>query len=102
VPFSSESDFLTGNGGADQFVLGDAQNYFYLGSGKSIITDFKRSDGDKVQLKGNASLYTESDVNWGVGTSALDTAIYKNGDLIAVLQDVSGSSFILNQDVVFV
>jgi Ca2+-binding RTX toxin-like protein len=105
---SSEYDTLTGGVGADTFELGNIfdsyydSNGLYTGDGYAIITDFKYQEGDKLQLKGNASLYTESDVNWGIGTPAFDTAIYKSGDLIALLQDVSGSNFILSLDSVFV
>ena len=74
----------------------------YEGSGYATISDFKWNQGDKIQLKGKSSLYTESDINFGVGSSALDTVIYKNNDVIGVLQDVSGSNFILNSDTVFV
>jgi Ca2+-binding RTX toxin-like protein len=105
---STEYDTLTGGLGADTFELGNSSdsyydsNGLYSGDGYAIITDFKYQEGDKLQLKGNASLYTESDENWGIGTSAFDTAIYKSGDLIALLQDVSGGNFILSLDSVFV
>jgi hypothetical protein len=59
-------DVLTGNGGADVFVLGDSRGRFYddgsaRNPGKSDyarITDFVT--GDKLQLKGSAGDYLQS------------------------------------------
>jgi hypothetical protein len=47
-------------------------------------------------------LYYTWDANYGVGTGALDKGIYHNGDLIAILQDVSGSGYIMSQDTVWI
>jgi hypothetical protein len=56
-------DQLTGGGGNDLFLLGDAQGHFYddglPGNGTTdmaILTDFNA--GDRIQLHGNASDYT--------------------------------------------
>lgn len=100
---TAEYDTLTGDVGADKFNLGSIFNSYYLGAGNALITDFKYLEGDTLVMQGNASLYTEADVIFaGVGTGAADTGIYKNGDLIAILQDVSGSNFILNLDTTFI
>lgn len=99
-----EYDTLTGNGGADTFVLGDKlRGVFYRlddlsnTSYYATITDFKRTDGDKIQVLGNQSNYIlEKDINL-VGGSAKDTLIYfKNNsgiNLIGVLQDTTNISF---------
>jgi Ca2+-binding RTX toxin-like protein len=93
---SSEYDTLTGGGGADRFALGDSSGSFYLGAGYATITDFQWSEGDKIQIYGSSSNYTlDKNSNWS-GSSALDTAIYKNGDLIAVVQD--STNVYLNYD----
>lgn len=101
------NEFLVGGGGndtleagveADTFILGDSSSDLYQGSDYALITDFKYWQGDKLQMRGSASQYSESDLNLGVGTGALDTGIYQNGNLVAVLQDVSGEGFILGLD----
>lgn len=79
--------------GADTFVLGDAFNVYYLGSQQALsrsanINDFRRSDGDKIQLKGSASQYTLSSGSAG-------TAVFTdNGnDLLAFVPSVTNLSF---------
>ncbi|MFC3124805.1 glycosyl hydrolase [Pseudoroseomonas globiformis] len=55
------NDILTGNGGADTFVIGKSR-------GHDTITDFTRSEGDKLLLTGfgnGASLSNDGDV-WSV------------------------------------
>ncbi len=83
-------DILTGGGNADKFVLGDAFSNHYLGSGFARITDFNKLENDKIQVKSygtnNANNYSLGTGNWG-GSSALDTGIYFQGDLIGVVQD---------------
>jgi Ca2+-binding RTX toxin-like protein len=101
----NEEDTLTGNGGADRFVLGDQlRGVFYTLDDESVwsyyarITDFKKKDGDKVQVVGNQSNYVlEKDINL-VGGSAKDTLIYfksnlGNTNLIGVVQDTTNISF---------
>jgi Ca2+-binding RTX toxin-like protein len=100
-----EYDTLTGNGGADRFVLGNQLlGVFYKLDDQSntdyyaTITDFKKKDGDKVQVVGNQSNYElEKDINL-VGGSAKDTLIYfkyNSGarNLIGVLPDTTNISF---------
>ena len=91
-------DTLVGGSGADQFYLGSEHyGYNYLGDGYAVIADFNRYEGDKLIMKGSTS-YSGGSGNYGVGTAALDTGIYLNGNLIAVLQDVSGSGYIMSRD----
>ncbi|MBD2459867.1 S8 family serine peptidase [Oscillatoria sp. FACHB-1407] len=90
-------DRLTGGSGADLFVLGDGIAVFYgdaVGAGAgladyAVITDFA-ADADRIQLYGNASLYS-------LGASPIatetGTAIYLNRvtspDLVAVIRGVN-------------
>ena len=43
-------------------------------------------------MKGSASDYRMTTGNWG-GTSAIDTALYKGNDCIALIQDTTNVSF---------
>ncbi|MGQ4650563.1 calcium-binding protein [Lyngbya aestuarii] len=92
---TSEVDTLTGGGGADTFGLGYTGSYTeikYLGSGYAIITDFNKYgywEGDKIRIGGSIDNYTLDKSQNFAGSSALDTAIYRYGDLIAVVQDTT-------------
>ncbi len=105
--FVDEYDTLTGGNGADTFEIGsfaDAYYYeegLYGADGYAVITDFNWLEGDKIQAHGSASDYNLTTSNWS-GTSALDTGIYYQGDLIAVVQDRSGSQILLPNDFNFV
>jgi Ca2+-binding RTX toxin-like protein len=88
----NELDTLTGGLGADQFQLGNAAGSFYLNSGGSsfaTILDFKAIEGDKIRVNGNVFGYTLDKTFNFSGGPALDTGIYKNGDLIGVVQDTT-------------
>lgn len=101
-----EVDALSGGAGADKFILGDSTSVFYtypgLASGNydyGVIVDFKASEGDKIQLKGNAGNYLLGiDTDGGFGTIAAETLIYQNtgntgsGNLVGIIQDVSNLS----------
>jgi len=98
-------DTLTGGTGADTFVLGDTDKSFYIDSSggrgdRAVITDFKQFEGDKIVLHGSAQDYRlEVSSSLGVGTAALDTAIYQGNDLIGIIQDnveqsLTSSSFV--------
>ncbi|MBD2540188.1 calcium-binding protein [Coleofasciculus sp. FACHB-SPT36] len=84
-----EYDTLSGGSEGDTFVLGTASSVSYLGTGYATITDFKWNEGDKIQVKGSYTDYTLSKSYDFGGTTALDTAIYKGNDLIAVVQDTT-------------
>lgn len=85
-----EFDVLVGGSGADRFVLGTkSKGVHYYGSDHATIADFSKKEGDKIQVKGSINSYDlDQTVNFG-GSLALDTAIYKNNDLIAVIQDTT-------------
>lgn len=97
----TEYDTLSGGAGADTFVLGGWWGVSYQGFGEATITDFNWGEGDKFEVAGDASNYSLGTSNWS-GSSALDTGIYYNGDLIAVVQDRSGSDVLLPDDFIFV
>lgn len=102
-----EYDTLTGGSGADKFVLGQETNSsvygyaYYLGGDYATITDFNYWEGDKFQAYGSSADYSLGTSNWS-GSDALDTGIYYQGDLIAVVQDRSGSDVLLSEDFNFV
>lgn len=87
-----EVDTLSGGSEADTFVLGDWYNGTHYTDdasyGYAVITDFSAWEGDKLQVNGNVSDYSmDQNWNYGVGTAAADTAIYKGSDLVAIVQD---------------
>lgn len=96
---AGDSDTLTGGRDADTFALGTEYCYddyyyyycetypFYSGEGHATITDFSRTQGDKISIAyylGDYTLDTSSNLG---GTLNNDTAIYYSGDLIAVVFD---------------
>jgi Ca2+-binding RTX toxin-like protein len=95
----TEFDTLTGGTGADEFVLGNIDNVYYLGNGYATITDFSLVQSDTIQIKGIlADGYSLGLSNWG-GSNAQDTGIFFNGNLIGVVQDVDLTN--INPDTVF-
>ena len=92
-----ERDTLSGGGGADRFILGDANNVYYSKNGSSdyaFITDFNRYE-DVIHLKQISLDASNSTQAWGyrLVTVGSNTEIRLNsGDTIAVLQGVSGLS----------
>jgi Ca2+-binding RTX toxin-like protein len=82
---SLEYDTLAGGSGWDIFVLGESAGNYYQGAGYALITDYNGAN-DYIRIKNTGTL-SLSYTNWGVGSSALDTAIYQSGDLIGVVQD---------------
>lgn len=95
-----EYDTLVGGAGADTFVLGK-QYAYYLGLGYATISDFNYLEGDKIQAYGSSKDYSLGQSNW-TGSNALDTLVYYKGDLVAVVQDRSGSDVLLGYDFNFV
>jgi Ca2+-binding RTX toxin-like protein len=92
---SNDNDTLTGGTGADRFELaGNYSNNEY-----AIITDFRRAQGDKIQVYGSASNFSLDKSQNLSGQLALDTAIYYSNILIAVLQDTTIAS--LSSDFIF-
>ena len=107
---AGQIDRLTGQAGADVFVLGDSRGVFYddrtagnLGtSDYALITDFRPGE-DKLQLRsaayrttvsgGNLSLYWDRNNN-----GRLDTSGTNRDELIAILQGVSSLS---NTDIIW-
>jgi Ca2+-binding RTX toxin-like protein len=86
---SVEKDTLLGGGGADTFVLATSNGSLYLGDGFATILDFKWWEGDKIQVVGSMSDYQLDMTQNFSGNLALDTAIYRGNDLIAVVQDTT-------------
>ncbi|MBD2446146.1 calcium-binding protein [Nostoc sp. FACHB-152] len=83
---STEYDTLSGGSGADSFILGGSWGVSYLGAGYASITDW--SSIDYIEAKGTASQYTLGYGNYE-GTSALDTRVFYQGDLIALIRDTT-------------
>ena len=79
-----ERDRVTGGGGADRFILGDATQAYYATQGSQdyvVIQDFNASE-DVVQVYGLASEYTQQQ-------QGNDVFLSRNGDLVAIFEDVS-------------
>lgn len=79
---SGEYDILFGGAGADTFVLGDAFEAYYQGSGFVTIKDFNWAEGDKIQVFGSLSDYSLN--RFGNG---LD--IFYQGDLICYVENTT-------------
>ena len=95
----NERDILKGGLGADTFVLGD-RNQVYYNDGRSnttgiadyaMIRDFRRGEGDKIQLNGTASNYRIGSAPRG-GKNARGIFLRTPGDdeLIAIVQGDTG------------
>jgi Ca2+-binding RTX toxin-like protein len=91
---NNERDELVGGEGADIFVIGTRnQGIFYLGNGYATIVDFQRSQQDNIQVAGKVKNYSIVTNRNFVGSAASDAAIFRNGDLIAVVQDNIGITY---------
>jgi hypothetical protein len=88
-----EIDKLQGNENADTFVLGDLNGIYYLGRGNAdyaLIDDFKRDQGDTIQLNGSAGRYSLQTRMGANGSGLPDgTGILHNGDLIGIVKGVN-------------
>ncbi len=95
-----DKDTLTGGAGADTFDL-----HTDYGTSVDTITDFRRNQGDKIEVLGSLSNYSLDQTQNISGGSALDTAIYYTNpataltSLFAIIQDTTqislSSDFIL-------
>jgi len=91
---TNDFDILEGGSGSDTFVLGTRSYTYYAlydNDGYATITDFSAAD-DYIQAYGLSNFYTLSAGNWG-GTSALDTGIFFENNLVAVVQDTTDVDF---------
>lgn len=106
----NEKDVLIGGKGADVFILGDRSKVYY-NDGRSntmgladfaMIQDFRRSQGDKIQLRGKASDYRLGSAPRG-GKNARGIFLQTPGqdELIAVVKGDTGLS-LNNQSFTFV
>lgn len=89
-------DLVTGGSGADDFSLQNNGSLYYLGNDYATITDFDRVEGDKILVADyglSNNLYSLGTGNWS-GGAALDTGIYFQNNLLAVLQDTTGVSLV--------
>lgn len=98
APFASRVQFdsLTGGTEADTFILGRlsplSSGYgfthqpivYYIGEGHATITDFNRTEGDKIQVANDFGLLQYSFEFYGSGTY-----IRQQGDLIADVKNVN-------------
>ena len=78
---NNERDILTGDAGADKFILGTSNEVYYIRNGASdfaTITDFNPGE-DIIRLKGDASDYN-------LVPSGSNTEIYYGGENIALLE----------------
>lgn len=83
---SGDEDSLYGGPGYDIFDLGDNRGAYYQGSGYAIIRDFQPGY-DKIELHGSSESYKAEYGNW-FGTSATDTQILYNGNVIGYVVDI--------------
>ncbi len=106
-------DKLTGGGGADQFVLADQRGVFYNdGSNKSsgskdyaLISDFSRSQGDKIVVGDGIYFFASTSVGKTSGTGLyLDTngsnAWDSKDELIALVAGASSGPLSVNLDLI--
>ncbi len=93
---SAGNDLLSGGAGKDLFILGDANNSSYGGSGQfTKIVDFDVT-GDRVQLQGLASNYRLAVVS-GNTDLYLGTANNSTDKKIATFQNVTGLNLSSNR-----
>jgi hypothetical protein len=85
-----EYDDLYGGYGTDYFYLGTSQyGDYYLGDGYAVIHDFYWQDGDKFIVGSDSSQYSLVQNTNFLGGTALDTAIYRGNDLLAIVKDTT-------------
>jgi Ca2+-binding RTX toxin-like protein len=89
-----DKDTLVGGAGSDTYVLGNTSSVFYLGEGYATIRSWNASD--RIEIHDDISKYAFNKTKNIVGTSAKDTQIFYNNDLIAILQDATNISVGVN------
>lgn len=102
LPGVGEIDMLSGGSGSDRFVLGDTNHVYYNNVNNVIsglsdfawITDFSVSQGDTIQLRGNASNYrvVASPLGLPSGTAIFLRTASGQNELISVIQGVNNLS----------
>ncbi|NEQ44164.1 MAG: hypothetical protein F6K00_11660 [Leptolyngbya sp. SIOISBB] len=66
--------------------MGSVDDVYYSGSGYAVITDFSQVEGDQIWVHGSLDDYV-LDTHYGPGgSSEQDTHIFRNGDLIGMVQ----------------
>ncbi len=90
---SGEIDTLTGSGGTDTYILGDANQAYYVAAGAAdyaVITDFNPLQ-ETIQLKGIPADYS-------LVQAGNDVELYFNGELIAILQNQTTTALDLDSN----
>ncbi|MEM6448676.1 MAG: LamG-like jellyroll fold domain-containing protein, partial [Cyanobacteria bacterium P01_D01_bin.105] len=83
-----ERDTMLGGKGADIFVLGNVEQAYYQGRGDqdyALIKDFSSAEGDKLQIHGSTSSYTQQQ-------QGRDLYLYRQGttsDLVAIFENTT-------------
>ncbi len=96
------NDTIRGGAGADIFGVGIAADVTGLSidiSSVDTIADFRRNQGDQIVVYGSLSDYSLDKTQNISGRKALDTAIYYQDNLIAVVQDTRQVSLL--EDFIF-
>jgi Ca2+-binding RTX toxin-like protein len=105
-----ENDTLTGGAESDKFVLGDADNVFYVerfaadGDNFALITDFNANE-DIIQLNGEASYHLDFVISSSGQTDAhiiLNSEDSTQEELIGIIQNASTSLSLNTSAFVFV
>jgi Ca2+-binding RTX toxin-like protein len=95
------NDTIRGGAGADIFGVGIAAGFGVSIDISSVdtIADFRRNQGDQIVVYGSLSDYSLDKTQNISGRKALDTAIYYQDNLIAVVQDTRQVSLL--EDFIF-
>ncbi|MUG97446.1 hypothetical protein F7734_36025 [Scytonema sp. UIC 10036] len=98
-----QTDYLAGGSGSDTFVLGGSTwgvSYQYYGSSDyALILDWDYKS-DKIGVTGSLDRYSLRTGNWHGQSNLLDTGIFYNNELIAIISDSTnvniGRDFLVN------